>query len=125
MTNQQLVDFINEARRRGFSDAQIKDALVRHCWPAEKVDSAFEFLTPKFKSKNQVAIFLSDDLLEIIEKRAKKNMQTISEQIEEILRKSCVSYKGGKSINTNPEKLDDTLVGLFSRRRGGGRRRKA
>ena len=122
MTNTQLANFITEARKRGFSDLQIKNAIIKKGWPVEKIDKAFESLMPKFKSKNQVAIFLSDDLLEILEKRSKKNMQTISEQIEEILRKSCVNYKGGKKMNA--EKLDDTLVGLFSRRRG-GRERKA
>ena len=117
MIHKQLTDFINEARKRGFSDAQIKHALIEKSWPIEKIDKAFESLTPKFKSKNQVAIFLSDDLLNIIEKRAKKNLQTLPEQIEEILRRSCVTYKGGKKLNQ--EKLDDTLVGLFSRRNTG------
>jgi Txe/YoeB family toxin of Txe-Axe toxin-antitoxin module len=121
MTNTQLANFITEARKRGFSDLQIKNAIIKKGWPVEKIDKAFESLMPKFKSKNQVAIFLSDDLLEILEKRSKKNMQTISEQIEEILRKSCVNYKGGKKMNA--EKLDDTLVGLFSRRRGGRERK--
>ena len=119
MTTSQLVDFINEARKRGFADIQIKNAIIKKGWPVERIDKAFETITPKFKSKNQVSLFLSDDLLNILEKRSKKNMQTISEQIEEILRKSCVNYKGGKSLNQ--EKLDDTLVGLFSSRRGGGK----
>jgi hypothetical protein len=121
MTNTQLINFINEARKRGFADTQIKNAILKKGWPLGIIDKAFESLTPKFKSKNQVAIFLSDDLLNIIEKRAKKNMQTLPEQIEEILRRSCVTYKGGKKLDT--EKLDDTLVGLFSRRRGGRSRR--
>jgi len=113
---QQLIDFITEARKRGFSDNIIKEALLDKGWPIIKIDKAFESLNPKFKSKNQVCLFLSDDLLNILEKRAKKNMQTISEQIEEIIRKSCVTYKGGTSPS---EKLDDSLVGLFSRKRTG------
>ena len=116
---QQLLDFITEARKRGFSDKIIKEALLDKGWQIEKIDKAFESLNPKFKSKNQVCIFLSDDLLKIIERRAKKNMQTISEQIEEILRKSCVTYKGNVS---SQEKLDYTLVGLFSRKRTGKRK---
>ncbi len=117
---QRLIEFIIEARRRGFSDVQIKEALLDKGWQIEKIDKAFDSLVPKFKSKNQVCIFLSDDLLKLIDKRAKKNMQTISEQIEEILRKSCVSFKGGTS---KPEKLDDTLVGIFSRKNTGPRKR--
>jgi hypothetical protein len=120
MTNTQLINFINEARKRGFSDFQIRNAIIKKGWPVGIIDKAFESLTPKFKSKNQIAIFLSDDLLNIIEKRAKKNMQTLSEQIEEILRRSCVTYKGGKKLPS--EKLDDTLVGLFSRRNTGRKR---
>lgn len=122
MTDNQLVNFINEARKRGFADIQIKKAMLDKCWPVEKIDNAFESLLPKFKSKNQISLFLSDDLLNILDKRAKKNMNTLSEQIEEILRKSCVSYKGGKKLDT--EKIDDTLIRLFSRRKG-GRKRKA
>ena len=111
---QQLIDFITEARKRGFSDVVIKEALLNKGWKIEKIDRAFENLMPKFKSKNQVCIFLSDDLLKLLDRRAKKNMQTISEQIEDILRKSCVTYRGGTST---PEKLDDALVGVFSRKK--------
>ena len=116
---QQLIDFITEARKRGFSDKIIKEALLDKGWDMKRIDSAFESLNPKFKSKNQVCVFLSDDLLKTLERRARKNMQTISEQIEEIIRKSCVSYKGGKQ---EPEKLDDRLVGIFSRKRVGRKR---
>ncbi len=118
---QQLIDFITEARKRGFSDNRIKEALLDKGWPITKIDSAFDSLNPKFKSKNQVCVFLSDDLLHTLERRAKKNMQTISEQIEDIIRKSCVSFKGGKQP---PEKLDDNLVGIFSRKNVGRRRGK-
>lgn len=115
-----LTDFITEARKRGFPDLRIKEALLDKGWKIEKIDSAFESLMPKFKSKNQISIFLSDDLLATLNKRAKKNMQTISEQIEDIIRKSCVTYKGGTS--TSNEKLDDRLVGIFSRKRTGRRK---
>ncbi len=112
-----LTNFITEARKRGFSDKIIKEALLDKGWAIGKVDSAFESLMPKFKSKNQVCIFLSDDLLATLEKRGKKNLLTISEQIEDILRRSTISQKKKKSIYD--EKLDDNLIGLFSRRRSG------
>ena len=117
MPEQKLIDFITESRKRGFPDLIIKEALLDKGWDIKKIDSAFETLNPKFKSKNQISIFLSDDLLKMLDRRAKKNMQTISEQIEDILRKSCVQYKNGTS--TSNEKLDDRLVGIFSRKRSG------
>ena len=72
MPDKSLTNFITEARKRGFSDKIIKEALLDKGWPIAKVDSAFESLMPKFKSKNQVCIFLSDDLLSTLEKRGKK-----------------------------------------------------
>jgi hypothetical protein len=118
----EITNFIEEARKRGFSDTRIKEALLNHGWSVEKVDASFESLNPKFKSKNQVCLFLSDDLLNLLERRAKKNMQTISEQIEDIIRKSCVTYKGSKASSLS-EKLDDNLIGLFSRKRTGRKRK--
>jgi len=64
--------------------------------------------------KNKVTIYLNNDLLALISKRAKRNMLTLPEQIEDILRRSCLLLKP-KSIKE--EKLDDLLVGLFSRRK--------
>lgn len=117
MPDTKLVNFITEARKRGFSDKIIKEAILNKGWSIEKVDSAFESLMPKFKSKNQVCIFLSDDLLETLERRGKKNMLTISEQIEDILRRSTISQKKKSSIPK--DNLDDKLIGLFSRKRTG------
>ncbi len=119
MVDKVLTDFITEARKRGFSDKIIKEALLNKGWSIEKVDCAFDSLMPKFKSKNQVCIFLSDDLLQTLEKRGKKNMLTISEQIEDILRRSTLNQKKKSSSLVPNEKLDDTLIGLFSRRRSG------
>jgi Txe/YoeB family toxin of Txe-Axe toxin-antitoxin module len=53
-------------------------------------------------------------MLKIIDKRAKKNMLTISEQIDDILRRSCIN---AKTTTSKPEKLDDTLISLFSRKK--------
>jgi hypothetical protein len=39
-------------------------------------------------------------------------MFTLSEQIEDILRRSCLNQKSAKE-----EKLDDALVALFSRKK--------
>jgi len=106
-----LVNFIKEARRRGFSDLQIRRALLKQGWPLSEIESVFLQLNPKFKLKNQICIFLSSELISKLEKRAKKNMFTLSEQIEDILRRSCITQK-----STAEEKLDDALVALFSRK---------
>jgi hypothetical protein len=115
MTDTKLIAFIKEARRRGFGDYDIRKALVNHNWPEKEIEKGFVFLQPKFESKNQISLFLSDELLDALDKRAKKNMCTVSEQIEDILRRSTISQtKKNPSID---EKLDDTLVSIFSRRR--------
>ncbi len=108
-----LTQFIQEARKRGFSDLQIRNALIEKGWQVEKIERVFLRLNPKFKLKNQICIFLSRELIQKLEKRAKKNMFTISEQIEDILRRSCIGMKK----SSKEEKLDDTLVSLFSRKK--------
>ncbi len=116
-TQEQLFDFIVEARRRGFNDRQIKKLLIQYKWPKKVVDDAFIKLHPRFKFKNQVCIFLSNDILLLLEKRAKKNMMTLSELIEDILRKSTIRTKTGTSSISS--KVDDTLVSIFSREKRG------
>jgi hypothetical protein len=117
MPNKKLVDFIKESRRRGYGDIDIRRALLNYGWPLPQVESAFNFLIPKYTNKNQVTLFLSDELMNILEKRAKKNMFTISEQIEDILRRSTINQSKKKSPYDS--KLDDALVSIFSRRRTG------
>ncbi len=114
--NPGLVKFIKEARGRGYDDYQIKEPLLNHGWPLEEIEKAFSSLAPKYKFKNKVCIFLDNEILKILEKRAGKNMFTLPEQIEDILRRSCIS---AKRIGKEEEKLDDLLVGLFSRKRYG------
>jgi len=113
MANKELVNFIKEARKRGFDDWQIKEPLLKNNWPIEEIEKAFCALKPKYKFKNKVSLFLDSDILKIIDKRAKKNMFTTSEQIEDILRRSCIRLNTTKKA----EKLDDLLVSLFSRKK--------
>ena len=86
--NKQLVKFIKQARERGFDDYQIKEPLMRRGWPLDEVEKAFFHLKPRYKFKNKINIFVDSDVLKIIEKRAKKNLFTVSEQIEDIVRRS-------------------------------------
>ena len=116
--NADLVKFIKEARKRGFDDYEIREPLLKEGWALDEVEAAFFSLRPKKREhisfKNKVTIYLNNDLLKLIEKRAKKNMLTLPEQIEDILRRSTLSLKKGKLTG---EKLDDLLVSLFSRQK--------
>ena len=53
-------------------------------------------------------IFLDEELREALEKRAKKNMLTLPDQIEDILRRSTLNQKLKKS--PPEDKMDDKLV---------------
>jgi DNA-binding transcriptional MerR regulator len=111
--NKQLIEFIVEARKRGFSDEEIRKALFEKSWPNKIIEEALDFLNPKYKIKNQVCIWLSNEVLKELDARAKKNLHTLPEQIEDILRRSCVN----KKRTPKEEKLDDLLVGMFSRKK--------
>ena len=121
MPNKDLIKFIKEARKRGFDDYQIRQPLLQKGWPINLIQEAFASLEKNQKQekknqyKNKVTIYLDDELLKILEKRAKKNMFDLNEQVEDILRRSCINLKKKKSIFDKD--IDDTLVPLFSRRR--------
>jgi len=69
----------------------------------------------------KITINLDDEEKKILEKRAKKNLMTLQEQIEDIIRRSAVNYKSGKSISeVDP---DDRLVGIFSKSKKGRKRK--
>jgi len=61
----------------------------------------------------QITISIDKEVEKILEKRAKKNLLTLREQIEDILRKSAVRTKSG-TTRSDP-KVDDRLVSIFSR----------
>ena len=58
----------------------------------------------------------------LFQARAKKNLLTLREQIEDILRKSAVRTKSG--ISAQKFKTDDPLVEIFSRENRGRKRKK-
>ena len=41
----------------------------------------------------EITISLDDEELKILNKRAKKNLLTLKEQVEDIIRRSCISAK--------------------------------
>lgn len=69
----------------------------------------------------KITINLDDDEVKILKKRAKKNLFSLREQIEDIIRRSCVTYTHG---TYKPIKFDDRLVAIFSRQRRGRKRKK-
>jgi len=111
MANKILVKFIKQARKKSFSDLEIRKAIIDKGWPVQEIEKAFLFLQPKPKYKNQICLFLNNEIIETLQKRAKKNMFTLSEQIEDILRRSCIR----KSTTVKQEKIDDKLLLSFSR----------
>lgn len=113
MANKTLVNFIKNARSKGFSDITIKKEIVSKGWPAVESEKAFLSLKPAPEYKNQITLFLNNDLANILQKRADKNLFTISEQIEDILRRSCLN----KKKIPQEEKIDDKLLLAFSRKK--------
>jgi len=69
----------------------------------------------------KLTITLDDEEVKILEKRAKKNLLTLKEQVEDIIRLSCIRTSKG---TYNPVIIDDKLVSIFSRERRGGRKKK-
>jgi hypothetical protein len=69
-----------------------------------------------------ISIDLDEEEVKLLEKRAKKNILSLKEQVEDIIRRSCVNAKKNKS--TPDDKFDDKLIGIFSRRAKGRPRKK-
>lgn len=68
-----------------------------------------------------VTIVLNETEEKILNKRAKKNLFTLKEQVEDIIRRSCVTSANKSSIPRI--KVDDKLVGVFSRQRSGRKKK--
>ena len=62
-----------------------------------------------------ITISVEPELYEKLTSRAKKQMQTLSELAEDILRRSMLSYKKTQAT----PKGDDSLISIFSRARKG------
>jgi len=124
--NSELLNYVREARRRGFDDAQIKRPLAEAGWQMKMINEAFASLNPKpikpkkirvdHSIKNQLTIYLSDEVINALNKRAKKNLLNLNEQIEDILRRSTINSKKNKQ---QEDKVDDLFLKLFSRKKCG------
>ena len=69
----------------------------------------------------KITINLGEEEKKIISKRAKRNLLTLREQIEDILRKSAVRTKTSDKYRTI--KVDDKLVAVFSREKRGRKKK--
>jgi len=69
-----------------------------------------------------ITINIDEDVVKVLKKRANKNMFSLQEQIEDILRKSAVRTKSGTGYKAL--KVDDKLISVFSREKRGRKRKK-
>ncbi len=120
--NPELVSFIIKARRAGYSDALITKLLISNNWPKDLVKEGFldiDKQSNKIKTKQAVGgkvktfAYLDKNVIKSLEARAKKNLFTLNEQIEDILRRSVVGQKKGSNFY---DKVDDPFIGIFSRK---------
>ena len=70
----------------------------------------------------KLLIELSDEQVKVLEKRAKDQLFTLEELAEDILRRSAVNTKNKSKVKTI--KIDDKLVGAFSRQKSGRPKKK-
>lgn len=67
-----------------------------------------------------ITISIDEDVKKILSKRANRNLFTLREQIEHILRTSAVRTK---TTSSREIPCDDKLVGIFSRQKSGRKRK--
>ena len=70
----------------------------------------------------KLTISLDKDEVKVLTKRAKKNLLSLKEQVENIIRRSCVSAM--KKTSSRKVKVDDRLVAVFSRQKSGRKKKK-
>jgi len=69
-----------------------------------------------------VSIEIDDKEKKILSKRAEKNLFSLKEQVEDIIRRSCVNASSAGS--TQEKSCDDNLVSIFSRQKRGSKNKK-
>ena len=65
-----------------------------------------------------ITITIDENLLKLIKRRAQKNLLTTKEQIEDIVRRSMLSYADSRKLSS-AKNIDDKLLNIFSRQRRG------
>lgn len=65
----------------------------------------------------EINLKIDSELYMELEKRAKREFLEVNELIEDIVRRSMLSYHKGNTIGDS--KVDDKLIGIFSRSKRG------
>ena len=65
-----------------------------------------------------ITITIDENLLKLIKRRAQKNLLTAKEQIEDVVRRSMLSYTDSRKLSSI-KNTDDKLLDIFSRQRRG------
>lgn len=65
-----------------------------------------------------ITITIEENLFKLIKRRAQKNLLTTKEQIEDIVRRSMLSYTDSRKLSST-KNVDDKLLDIFSRQRRG------
>ena len=73
-------------------------------------------------AKKALTILIDKDIYLALEKRAKRNLLSLREQISDILRRSVLSAK--KRRGYSAVKTDDKFIEYFSRHKSGRKRKK-
>lgn len=68
----------------------------------------------------RLTIDLTEEEVNILKKRGKKNYLKLKEQVEDIVRRSCITYK---TTSVSKFKADDALIDIFSRQTRGKARK--
>ena len=63
-----------------------------------------------------ISVFIDEEEEDILNKRAKKNLMTLNEQVQDIIRRSCVN---AKKNYVPQDSCDDRLVQIFSKQNKG------
>ncbi|MCX8159091.1 MAG: hypothetical protein N3D20_02265 [Candidatus Pacearchaeota archaeon] len=117
MVEEKVIEFVRECRRRGFSNEQIKDKLIEGGWSFKEIDEAINFVK-KTTQKIRLCIGIDEEVAKMLIRRAKRNMMSVEEQAEDILRRSCVSMR--KKPLTEEKIVGNHFISIFSRRKYGG-----
>jgi O6-methylguanine-DNA--protein-cysteine methyltransferase len=134
--NSELLKYIAECREKGFEDYEIRIPLLENGWQLDEIQEAFDEIRKEedkklkvkqvkdnktiYVYKNSMTIHLGTEVYGTIAKRAKKNMLTPEEQVEDIIRRSCVNTKK----NETADNVDDIFLKLFSRKNSGRPKKK-
>ncbi len=66
------------------------------------------------RAKVSFSVSIDKEILDILERRAKREFMSVDELVSDILRRSVVSYRGPKGVIY--DKVDDKFLTYFSRK---------